>query len=204
MNSPTTRFSLIERIKNPQDMHAWGEFVDLYEPLIVETCLRKGMQHADATDIAQEVLTRVASKIEDFRHDQPQATFRGWLYRMTRNLTIDFIRQHQRDPLNHAAPASAMNDIAKSPDVETQEFHQSYQRRLFLLVAKQIESEVQPQTWAAFWKVEVEQKDPAEVAQELGLSRGGVYVAKSRVLKRLRKEVQRRLAETSEFPELGS
>lgn len=198
MNSPTTRFSLIERIKNPQDMHAWGEFVDLYEPLIVETCLRKGLQHADATDIAQDVLTRVASNIDSFRYEQPKATFRGWLYRITRNLTVDFIRRHTQDPLQNAGSPTEILGIPEPAIDESHEFHQSFQRRLFLVVAREVEAEVQPQTWAAFWQVEVEQQDPSEVAKRLGMSRGGVYVAKSRVLARLRREVQRRLAETTE------
>lgn len=196
--SPQTRFSLIEKIKNPADIQAWGEFVEIYEPLIVEACRRKGLQHADAVDVAQEVLTRVAANIATFKYDQPQATFRGWLYRITRNLTIDFIRQRTREPLEQFEMIVELDRLPDPEPDESIEFEQAYQQRLFLHVAQIVESDVQPQTWAAFWRIEVEGQNPAQVAEELGMTRGAVYVAKSRIIARLRREVQKRLSETTE------
>lgn len=196
--SPETRFSLIEKIRNPTDARAWSEFVAIYEPLIVETCRRKGLQHADSIDVAQEVLTRVANSVAGFRYDKPNATFRGWLYRITRNLTIDFLRRRAKDPLAKSTSPTELHRLPHPSREESREFEQSFQRRMFLVVASQVESTVKPQTWLAFWKVEVEQRDAALVAKELGMTRGAVYVAKCRVLAKLRREVQKRLDDTSQ------
>lgn len=198
-HSPETRLTLIEKIRNPADVQAWGEFIEIYEPLIIETCRRKGLQHADAIDVAQDVLARVAGSVERFCHDAAGATFRGWLYRITRNLTIDLLRRRSRDALAQGEVPIDLGRIPEPSTEESAEFDLAYQRQMFLLVARRVESKVKPQTWAAFWKVEVEQLDPTVVASELGMSRGAVYVAKSRVLARLRREVQKRLESTGSF-----
>ena len=195
--SPETRFSLIEKLKSPGDMDAWSEFASIYQPLIVELCLRKGMQHADANDLAQEVLSRVAKNIAKFQYDRPGATFRGWLYRITRNLTVDFFRRRAKDPLKHAIVPEDFQELCDPPMEETREFDLEFQKRMFLVVARAVESTVQQQTWAAFWMVEIQQRTPDEVALELGMTRGAVYVAKSRVIAKLRKEVQGRMNETN-------
>jgi RNA polymerase sigma-70 factor (ECF subfamily) len=197
--SPDTRFSLIEKLKRPEDMDAWSEFVSIYQPLIVGICRKKGLQHADANDVAQEVLSRVAKGIQSFDYSKTGATFRGWLYRITRNLTVDFFRRRDKDPLNKALAPNDFHLLPEPSADESREFDVEFQRHLFLVVAQNVESQMRPQTWAAFWKVEIERQDPSKVAEDLGVSRGAVYVAKSRVVARLRKEVQSRLEESSQF-----
>ena len=96
----------------------------------------------------------------------------------------------------------APNDFQAVPEPdanESQEFQLGYQKHVFLVVAQIVEKQVKPNTWTAFWKVEIEREDPAVVAEELGVSRGAVYVAKSRVIARLRKEVSKRIHETSPY-----
>ena len=198
-SSPQTRFSLIEKIKNPRDAEAWSEFAEIYYPLVIRMCRQKGLQHADATDVAQEVLGRVAKAVKTYRHDQPGSTFRGWLYRITRNLTIDFFRKQNKDPLVKAAYREDLNTIQEPSEVESRDFHLAFRKQMFAVVAKIVAQQVQPQTWAAFWKTEVEHQDVASAAKELSMTAGAIYVARSRVIAKLRKETQKRMNETGSF-----
>ena len=197
--NPQTRFSLIEKIKDPRDAEAWSEFVAIYYPLLFGICRKKGLQYADATDIAQEVLSRVAGAVGSYKHDQPGATFRGWLYRITRNLTVDFFRRKGKDPLAKAAVHEDLGKIQEPSQEESQEFHSAFRKHLFTVVAKVVQQQVHPQTWAAFWQTEIEQVDVTRTSQQLSMTRGAVYVARSRVIAKLRKEVQSRMTETGSF-----
>jgi RNA polymerase sigma-70 factor (ECF subfamily) len=201
-SSPPTRLSLIEKIKDPRDAEAWSEFAAIYYPLVFGICRRKGLQHADATDITQEVLSRVANAVGSYRHDQPGSTFRGWLYRITRNLTIDFFRQRGKDPVVGADRQQELHQIREPSREESQEFHHAFRKQMFSVVARVVQAQIHPQTWAAFWKTEVERRDVSIVAQELSMNRGAIYVARSRVIAKLRKQIQTRMNETGSF-EIG-
>ncbi|MFN9247752.1 MAG: RNA polymerase sigma factor, partial [Planctomycetota bacterium] len=100
-NAPDTRASLLLRLQQPDDERAWQEFVEIYQPLIERLVTRYGLQPADAQDISQEVLTRVAKAIPEWEHDPARGTFRGWLTRVTRNLTIEQLRTRARRPLTN-------------------------------------------------------------------------------------------------------
>ena len=198
-SSPKTRYTLIEKIKDPQAAEAWAEFATIYQPLIFKICRKKGMQHADATDVTQEVLTRVSHAIENFRYDQKGATFRGWLYRITRNLVIDFFRQQQRNLLANAEPDRESQIEVEPSEEEALEFQTEYRRQVFATVANTVQQKVKPDTWAAFWMTEFENRNVDEVSQELQMTPGAIYVARSRVIAKLRNEVQKRMNETDPY-----
>ena len=198
-STPKTRLTLIDKIKDSADAEAWTEFTAIYYPLVFEICRRKGLQHADATDITQEVLSQVANAIGSYRHDQPGATFRGWLYCITRNLTVDFFRRRGKDPLATATALLDWDQIKEPSVQESREFQLEFRKQMFSVVAKSVQSQVAAKTWAVFWKTEVEGSDIESTAKALGMTHGAVYVARSRVIAKLRKEVQLRMTETSQF-----
>ena len=78
---PSTRYTLLRRIRITDDRAAWTSFVDLYSPLVYRYCLRRGLQDADARDVVQEVFIRVGRGIERFEHDPARGQFRAWLGR---------------------------------------------------------------------------------------------------------------------------
>lgn len=156
------------------------------------------MQYADASDVTQEVMTRVSQQIGRYQHDQEGATFRGWLHRITRNLMFDRFRRAKHDLLAQAEAgglSAVMTETEPTPE-ESAEFQIGFRRHMFALVAEIVQKQVKPQTWQAFWRTEVDRASADEVASDLGMTRGAVYVAKSRVLARMRKEIQLRLSET--------
>src|SRR5262245_44046260 len=190
--SPTTRYSLLLRIQDPRNQAAWAEFVAIYEPLVYRLARRKGLQDADARDLCQDVFRAVAKAARRWVPDPERGSFRGWLFRIARNLMLNFVRYQRRHP--HGTGDS---DVARLIDVQfaaadepSRRAEEQYRRELFQIAARAIEPEFARSTWLAFWRTAVEAGQIAVVAQELGLSPGAVYIARSRVLARLRQRVE--------------
>jgi RNA polymerase sigma-70 factor (ECF subfamily) len=174
-----------------QAEEAWERLIRLYGPVIYAWCKRRGLQPDDAEDVTQEVFRVVLLRITDFRREQPGSTFRGWLWTITRNKLGDYLRRCQKHP-QPAGGSEARDRLEQFPaeprpkdeDPETGAERLLYQRALDL-----IRSEFEPTSWDAFWRVVVGGQRPADVAPALGLSLNAVYLAKSRVLRRLREEL---------------
>jgi RNA polymerase sigma-70 factor (ECF subfamily) len=197
-NTPETRYTLIDRLGDPKNRVAWSEFANIYQPLIFRICQKKGLQYADAVDATQEVLSRVSRAIERFKPQANRASFRPWLYQIARNVVTDYFRR--RGKFGNDLEAQDLLELVEATpgNDETAEFRIEYQKQIFLVIAREVSKQVKPQNWKAFWKTEVERRPIPEVADELGLNAGAVYVARSRVLARLRKAAQERLNDSSE------
>jgi RNA polymerase sigma factor (sigma-70 family) len=188
---PTTRYSLVLRLRDRDDEAAWAEFIDVYEPLVYRLARAKGLQDADARDVCQEVFRAVAGAIERWDPDPAKGRFRGWLFRITRNLLVNFLaaQQHPRG----TGSTSVQDMLEAQPVVDPQAeaaFATEFRRRAFHWAAEQVKKEFTEATWLAFWRTGVEQRPIAAVAAELGLSVGAVYIARSRVISRLRERVE--------------
>jgi RNA polymerase sigma-70 factor (ECF subfamily) len=188
-DSPTTRPSLLARIRDLRDEEAWRQFVALYTPLVYRFARKRGLQDADAADLAQDVLRAVAGAAPDLEYDPRRGSFRGWLYGVARHKLCDFLAAQQRHCPGSGDTAAQLL-LAEQPAAEVALWDHEYERRLFEWAAEQIRGGFKDQTWQAFWQTAVEGREPRETAAALGMSLGAVYIAKSRVLARLRKQVQ--------------
>ena len=189
---PTTRRSLVLRLRNLDDEAAWAEFVDVYEPLIVRLARRKGLQEADARDLCQDVFRAVAAAIDRWDPDPAKGRFRAWLFRIARNLLVNFLARERRQTRG-SGRTSVQDLLAAQPATDAgaeAEFVAEFRRRAFRWAAQKVKNEFTESTWQAFWKTGVDNRPVAEVAAELGLSAGAMYIARSRVLARLRERVQ--------------
>ncbi|HVX13498.1 MAG TPA: sigma-70 family RNA polymerase sigma factor [Pirellulales bacterium] len=184
---PSTRVSLLLRLRDSQDHEAWVEFVSLYEAVIYRLLRRHGLQDADAREVMQEVLLAVSRSVDRWDPDKDRGSFRGWLRRVARNLVINWVKRGQRHALATGdSDLQAMLDrLPDQSEPESAEFDHELRRALFQRAAEQVREEVQPATWQAFWRTAVEGAPPAETARQLGMSVGAVRVAKCRVLARL-------------------
>lgn len=197
-DQPVTRHTLIAKLGDRANTAAWAEFVALYEPLIRRLARRKGLQDADAGDLCQEVFRVVAGAIDQWDPDPTRGSFRGWLSRITRNLLINFLTRPRNRPLGSGS-TSVLEFLEAQPSIDptaTALFDAEYHWRLFECAAKEVQAEFTAPTWLAFWRTAVEHQTPADVATELGLSVGAVYVARSRVLARLKRNLEKRKNES--------
>jgi RNA polymerase sigma-70 factor (ECF subfamily) len=197
---PATRASLLLRLRDHQDEQAWGEFVEIYTPMLRRLARRKGLQEADAADLEQEVLRAVAGAIERYDLDPSAGSFRGWLFAITRNLILNLLASQRRHPR-----ASGNSDLRRllearpAPDENDAElFESEYQRGILDWAVGKVRGEFNSVIWDAFWLTGVEGKPAQEVASSLRLSIGTVYQYKSRVVVRLRREIERVEGRTGE------
>ena len=192
-NAPETRPSLLVRIRDPRNEQAWTEFLEIYEPLVYRLARKRGFQDADARELTQDVFVAVASAIERWDPDPAKGSFRGWLFRIARNLMINFLGQQRRRPA--ATGDTDVNRLLNehpAPDAEESAlFDLEYKRQTFRWAAERVRGQFEDKTWRAFWLTSVEGESVKMAARALGLSAGAVYVARSRVMSRLRQTVQR-------------
>jgi RNA polymerase sigma factor (sigma-70 family) len=189
--SPETRPSLLVRIRDAADREAWRQFVDLYAPLVYRFARRRGLQDADAADLTQDVLQAVARGCGRLEYDPLRGSFRAWLFTVARNRLNTFLKQRERRRQRAGESVEALPEEPAAPTAdEAALWEQEYQQRLFDWAADQVRGHFQDRTWQAFWQTAVEGQSPSAVAEALGMSVGAVYIARSRVLARLREQVQ--------------
>jgi RNA polymerase sigma-70 factor (ECF subfamily) len=189
---PETRPSLIVRLTSPRDQTAWGEFLSLYEPLILRLMRRHGLQESDAHDVCQQVLAAVARDVGQWKPDGRQASFRRWLFQVSRNRLLKYLTK-ERGEVRGTGGTDAHLEISRLPDGNDSiavQFEREFRQQLLAWGAQQIRGEFQDSTWQAFWRTCVGGQTVAEVATELGTTAGNVYVARSRIIARLREKVR--------------
>ena len=197
---PETRLTLLARLREPNDQEAWREFAAIYQPLIQRLAVQRGLQDADAQEVAQEVLLAVAGAIDRWQPDPNRATFRTWLFRIARNFMINLLKQKQR--LRFVTGGTDVLDVLNQQparDGDSEWFDQEFSRELFRWAAERIRSEFRESTWSAFWQTCVDGVDVATVADSLKLSVGAVYVARSRVMARLKQIIEQHQQESQRW-----
>jgi RNA polymerase sigma-70 factor (ECF subfamily) len=183
----STAPSLMQQVK-ARDPRSWQRLVNLYGPLIYSWSRRSGLQASDAADIVQEVFRAVATHIGGFERTKG-GSFRAWLATITRNKIHDHWRRRANAPAA-AGGSEAQGRLLQLPAEESGDSADGSgdMGGLLRVALELIRSEFEERSWQAFWRVTVEGRLPSEVAAELAMSLNGVYVAKSRILRRLREE----------------
>jgi RNA polymerase sigma factor (sigma-70 family) len=192
-DGPTTNVGLVLRLRDPLDEAAWTEFVQIYEPMIYNLVRLKGFQDADALELTQDVLLVVMRAVKRWEPDPCRGSFRGWLFTITRRLLINFLASPARR-FAGSGRTSVLDWLLEVPDESGEDadtYDLQFKRRVFEWAARRVKRRVEPTTWEAFWRTAVMAQPTGTVARELGLSKGAVYVAKSRVMRLLRTEVER-------------
>ena len=190
-NMPSTRYSLLARLGQPSDEQAWQEFMEIYEPLVYRLARRRGFQHADAADLCQEVFRATAGAIERWHQRPDRGSFRAWLFHIARNVMINTLRHRQRHPDGvGGSDIKRLLDQQPADDQESRLLAVEYERCMFQWAAEEVKKEFRQATWQAFWQTGVEGRKPNDVARELDISVGAVYIARSRVMARLREKIE--------------
>jgi RNA polymerase sigma-70 factor, ECF subfamily len=183
LSSNSTPASLLLRLKEPKNHIAWDRFVRLYTPLLLYWSRRAGLSESDAADVVQEVFFILVRKLPTFEYD-PSKSFRAWLRTVLTNAWRNLRRKKTAEPFGtlDALPPATSDDLLELEEAE-------YRRHLVARAVALMQAEFQPKTWQACWELTVMGRSGDEVARDLGLSLNAVYLAKSRVLSRLRQEL---------------
>lgn len=182
-----TSTSLLQRAL-ARDNQAWASIVKLYAPLVYRWCRKWKLQHDDAENITQEVFVAAFENLNSFSKDRGSGRFRAWLYTIAWRRFLDFIRRRQDGNVGRGG-SEAMDMMALTEDANPQEPDISEQEELQYLSDRALEfirSEFSDQDWRAFHNVIMLDQNPQQVADQLGVTVNVVYLAKSRILKRLR------------------
>jgi RNA polymerase sigma-70 factor (ECF subfamily) len=175
----TTPISLLERVRQRGDDVAWRQFVDLYTPLLCQWGRRAGLQEADLADVVQDVFATLVRVLPDFEYD-PQRSFRGWL----RTVLVNRCRKLAA-ARRETAPPGPLEEIA-APEFPEPLSEVEYRSLLLASALRVVEESFEPLTFQSAHACLIERKAAPAVAAELGVSLNSVYLAKSRVLKKLR------------------
>lgn len=181
----TTSLSLVYQLRDPRDDAAWERFVRLYSPMLIACVKRLGLQHAEAIDVVQEVMLLLQRKMPEFEYDAGKR-FRGWLNTVTVNKCRDWLRSRKRNALQ--AESGQLRRLSEGDDIEVFT-EKEYRDHLVRQALSLMQNEFEEKTWKACWEHTVSDRPAAEVAEELGMTANAVYLAKSRVLRRLREEL---------------
>ena len=189
---PETRPSLLLRLRDVRDQQAWSIFLEIYQPLIYRVIRQRRVQDADAREVTQEVLLAVANSIDQWEADRQRGTFRVWLTTITRNLVVNFLIKQSRHPRGSGNSdfRRGLESLPAPVGDESELFDVEERRQIFRWAADRIRPEFRESNWQAFWRTAVEGQGAIEVARELGISPGLVYVSRNRVMKRLREKVE--------------
>lgn len=187
LNAPETRASLILRLRDADDVVAWEEFVQVYSPVVFRVAIARGFQAADAENIVQDVLLAVAKSVTAWLERTDRGSFRAWLLRIARNEAYDLINSRTTRPLG-ADGSEAERKLAELPDVSevSSNLNLEYERSVFQWAADQVRDSVAEHTWRAFWLTQIEGRCVEETAEILSVRTGAVYVARSRVMARIK------------------
>jgi RNA polymerase sigma-70 factor (ECF subfamily) len=186
----STPVSLLRRLRNPaleeQKAAAWNEFVELYTPLLYSWAARLGLQPSDAADLVQDVFVILVRTLPEFDYDA-RKSFRAWL----RTILMNRWRDRGRRPAAATGEAGAVVlEQLSSPDQADEVEEAEYREQVTIRALELMRREFRQSTWQACWEHVVNGRPAAEVARELGMSVNAVYVARSRVLRRLREYLE--------------
>lgn len=195
-DAPGTRVSLLVRLRDDRDHDAWAEFVRVYGPLVYGFARKKGLQDADAADVMQDSLRVVVGAVKRLEHDPERGSFRSWLFAVVQNQLLRFWSRQDRAGRGSGG-TSAHERLREVPDPGDGDsvWDEEYQRCRFAWAAERVRGQVAPTTWDAFWKTAIEGQSGREVAECLGMSTAAVYLARSRVMARLKEQIRQVLGE---------
>lgn len=186
----TTSPTLLDHLRHhPGDQAAWTAFIDRYGRKVYAWARRWGLQDADARDVAQNVLLDVAKQMTNLEY-RTSGSFRGWLKTIAYRAWCDNVQSRKRaagrftELIDEIAQPEAGEDLLRR-------FEEECERETFEWAMGRVRLRVQPHTWQAFVRTALEDRPALEVADELGMQLGAVYVARSKVQKMLREEVVR-------------
>jgi RNA polymerase sigma-70 factor (ECF subfamily) len=188
---PPTRATLLARLRrDPTSEAAWDEFVEQYGRHIYRWCRKWRLQDADAEDVTQEILLKLARKLRDFAYD-PKSSFRGWLKTVAQHAWRDFVDSRGRARAIGDEHVWGLLQSVEAREDLVAKLEEAFDYELLEAAKVQVQLRVAPHTWEAFRLVAIERLPVAQVAARVEMQVAMVYVAKSKVQKMLQHEIRK-------------
>jgi len=180
---------LIVRLKDEQNELAWEEFVVQYEAFLQRFAVRQGVPERHVADVVQNILLAIARSIDGWQPDGQAASFRRWLATVARNVVIKFMTRERRQASGQGGTEvlDLLQGVAADPDADQ---IRRYEHEFIVWAAEQVRSEFIETSWAAFWATIIEGRSVSEVAAELRISPGSIYMSRSRIMARIRQQME--------------
>ena len=188
MLPPETQPSLIIRLQGGGNDLAWTQFVAAYEPFLKQLVQRQGVPPRHVADVSQQLLLAVARSVKSWRDDGRQASFRRWLSHVARNVVIKFMTRERREVAGQGG-TQFLELLQQLPAEPNQDQVRQYEHELIVWAAEQISHEFRPTSWKAFWETQIAGRSVADVASELGVSAGSIYMSRSRILAKIKAKI---------------
>lgn len=189
MRAPETRPSLIVRLKDRRNEPAWTEFLCTYEAFLMHLVRRQGTPDRHVADITQQLLLTIARSVDGWRDDGKDASFRRWLSRVARNVVVKYMTRERRQVAGQGG-SEFLDRLETEPDVlEDERLAGLYEHELIVWAAEQVRADFRETSWKAFWATQIEGREVAEVARELRVTPGSIYMSRSRILARIRRKI---------------
>jgi RNA polymerase sigma-70 factor, ECF subfamily len=189
-----TPLSLLERLcEQPAAEEAWRRLDFLYRPLIYTWLLRSDATlGVEVEDLIQEVMSVLIQELPRFRHNRRKGAFRAYLRQMTLYRLQAFWQSRGKRPvLLQKESADALLMELEDPQSDlSHKWDEEHNLHVMKGLIELIKPEFNATTWKAFTRYFIDGAEPTAVAAELGIQVAAVYLAKSRILKRLRQEGQ--------------
>lgn len=187
---PETNHSLVARVKNLGDGASWVEFMGIYQPVVYRMAKRRGLQDADAHDVMQQVFVSVAGAIQRWESRDDLPPFRAWLTTITKNAISKALSRRPRDrAAGSTSVMEQLNAVVAVGESSDEEFVAESRRQIFRWAAQRVRIEFAQSTWDMFWRTSVLGESVSDVAVAIGRSAGAVYIARHRVVTRLKDEI---------------
>jgi RNA polymerase sigma-70 factor, ECF subfamily len=174
------------------DEGAWQNLTDLYRPLIGGWLRYQAVPAGEVDDLVQDILLSVVQKLSSFRHSGRRGAFRSWLRAIAHSRACDFWRARSRQVLasGDSGVAEILRQLEDADSELNRQWDEEHDQYVLRCLLDTMALEFEASTVQAFRRVALEGASSEEAAQELGLSVGAVYIAKSRVLHRLREQAE--------------
>lgn len=187
---PETNHSLIARVQDLGDGASWAEFLGIYQPVVYRMARRRHLQEADAHDVAQQVFLSIAKSIERWEPGVGQPPFRAWLTTIARNAITKALIRRPHDQATGTTSVAELLAAQPEPEATASEFLAEARREIIRWATEQIRAEFSDEIWKLFQWTAIDGVSIAHVAESSGRSVGSIYVARFRVVTRLKEKIQ--------------
>ena len=192
-----TRASLLARMKNPEDQRSWEDFFNTYSRMIYGLATRSGLSDAEAQDVLQETIIKVAEKMPGFQYDPAIGSFKSWLLTIARSRIVDSHRRRQREQariVSSAHPSSGTVAVERIADPASLNldaiWEQQWMEGLVEAATDRVRRRVSPKQFQLY-DCNVRKQWPAEkVARLLGVTAAQVHLAKHRITHLIKQQIR--------------